>query len=366
MAPLIGVLVFLINVALFIAQSAAIGAGIHTWLGWDYGWAIGAAVMAIWFIPVPFVTGIAGILGAHYGWDWSWLASVALFAGPTIAVFALQAMFLGGAKLIFSVKDTWEARKSARISDPAAQTPATQKKAANLSWGAVIVAAAIGLGSYSLVKELRRPAAISSQTATSWAAGLDPKLKPAIDRFQTRLSSTPEFVAYTKSLPARSDAAAKGVELSSKGMLKLSTSDLERRAAIHLMLLNAADSSTCASMARARPEDGVKLVNTIYSLLAKQSPTVIDEWFDIVYSAMLASIKGVPDRRPTEKEIGAAMQRALTAITPTQRQAVLQFYQNPASASDWVSCQAIRAIVSATLSADPLDRSVLVRALAME
>lgn len=366
MAPVIAVFIFLINAALFVAQSAAIGAGIHAWLGWQHGWAIGAAVIMIWFIPVPFVTGIAGILGAHHGWDWSWLASIALFAGPTVLVLVLQAMFLGGAQLMFSLKDAWEARKSAQAEQRPPKMTAAPTKLPKLSWGTVVVAVAIGLGSYGLVKESRRSTAASSHAETSWAAGLNPKLKPAIERFQARLSSAPEFVAYIKSLTSKSDATAQGIELSSKGILKLSTSDLERRAAINLLMLNSADSSTCATLARARPDDGVKLVNAVYSVLAKQTPSVIDEWFDIVYGATMASIKRLPDRRPSEQEIGAAMQRALTAITPTQRQAIQQFYQNPTGVSDWVACQASKAIVSAALNADPLDRAVLVRALAME
>lgn len=366
MAPVIAVLVFLINVALFIAQSAAIGAGIHAWLGWEQAWAVGTAVLMIWFIPVPFVTGIAGILGAHYGWHWSWLASIALFAGPTALVLVLQTLFMGGAKLMFSVKDAWNARKAAQAQQQPPKLAAIPTKSTKLSWGTVAIALAIGLGSYGLVKESSRSTAASTRPNTSWAAGLDPKLKPAIDRFQARLTSSPEFMAFAKNVNSRSDATAKGIELSSKGILKLSTSDLERRAAISLLMLNAADSSTCSTLARAGSADGVKLVNTVYALLAKQSPSVIDEWFDLVYSATMASLKGLPDRKPSEQEIGEAMRRALTATSPTQRKAVQQFYQDPAAASDSVACQAVKAIVSSSLAADPLDRAVLVRALAME
>lgn len=366
MAPLIGIFIFLVNIALFIAQSAAIGAGIHTWLGWDYGWAVGAAVIAIWFIPVPFVTGIAGILGAHYGWHWSWFASIALFAGPTLLVLGLQAMFMGGAKLAYSVQDAWRARQAPRTDTPLMKASPPEHRTQRLSVGMIVLCVAVGLGAYTLVKEMRQPTrSASTAKAASWATGLDPRLKPAIDRYQARVTSMPEFLAYAKSLPSGADPAVRGALLSSQGVLKLSTSDLERRAAINLLMLNSADTATCAKIARAQPADAPQLANAIYPLLANQAPSVIDEWFDLTYNATLASLKGLPEHRPSDQEIEPAIQRAFAKVANSDRRKVQLAYANQSTAGDQVVCDAAKILVSAALSAPPLDRAILVRALAM-
>jgi hypothetical protein len=88
-------LVFLLNAFFYVVQTAAIAAGLQVWLGWDHVWTIAAALAVIWMIPVPLVAGISGIVGAHYGWQWSWLASITLFAGIELLVIAIQATLLG-------------------------------------------------------------------------------------------------------------------------------------------------------------------------------------------------------------------------------------------------------------------------------
>lgn len=94
------ILFFLLQIVYGVFEAAAIFAGIEYWLDWP-GWVcaiIGGVLvfgLRMTLLTVPF-----GIVGAHYGFGWSWTVSVLLFFGPLLLVLAVALLgsAAGGAK----------------------------------------------------------------------------------------------------------------------------------------------------------------------------------------------------------------------------------------------------------------------------
>ncbi|QVQ27701.1 hypothetical protein [Achromobacter deleyi] len=357
-------LVFLLNVFFYVMQTAAIAAGLQVWPGWDHVWTIAAAVAVIWMIPVPLVAGISGIVGAHYGWQWSWLASIALFAGIKLLVSAIQATLLGETKPVIPRYADWRMWRSAPESaqtDPATSS-GPQDHRIRFKCGVLYLALAIG--GYLLITGVIRFAAPASGASSAIPATIDTKLKSGLERFRARLHSTPEFTALLSTMTPQ-EATIKSVELGNRGLLKLPVADLEHRANIRLRMLNAADPATCARFVHLKAEDSQRIAADTYAFLAQQSQEVIDDWLDLVYRATVASLRQHPDHRPSEQEIDASMRRVLATLPETQQQAIRLTLQKPVAATDEQLCAGLKALTSASLEAPEPDRAVLVRALSM-
>jgi hypothetical protein len=78
-------------------QLAATYAGVTDWLGWH--WLVAGPVSLI--VGYVAVLGtVTGICGAHYGWQWSWGASVAVFFAPMLMWLLIGAsMFFSSRKM---------------------------------------------------------------------------------------------------------------------------------------------------------------------------------------------------------------------------------------------------------------------------
>lgn len=63
---------------------------------WDWNWFF-AFFAALITCGIPVLGTILGVYGAHEGWGWSWLASLALYLWPFIlvAVFGLCSFLFG-------------------------------------------------------------------------------------------------------------------------------------------------------------------------------------------------------------------------------------------------------------------------------
>lgn len=79
------------HLVLAVVQVAAFVAGIAHWL--DIHWLFAAAIGAIVFAflgHMPLLVAVLGMVGAHGGWGWSWLASFALFFWALVLTFGIQ------------------------------------------------------------------------------------------------------------------------------------------------------------------------------------------------------------------------------------------------------------------------------------
>lgn len=360
------ILAFLANFAYYAVQAAAIAAGLNAWLGWQSTWALAISLVVLWNIPIPFAVGIASILGAHYGWQWSWLTSILLFVGTALLVTAIQASVLGGAG---SFPSRWLDLLAGKPMTPSghdhSNTASTASDCLTIVRKAMYCIALVILSGLLITEAVRF--VIPSQPsnmASAMPAKLDPQFKASLEKIRVRLNSTPEFMALLRTMTPQ-EAVAKGVELAHHGLMKLSVPDLERWANINLLMLNSADPSACARFARPTAKDPEQIAISRYVLLVQQSPAVIDDWLDLVYRAIFASLQQQPDHRPSQREIDAAMQRILTLLPEAQQKAIRLFVETPSKATDEQLCAGLKALTSASVAAPAPDRAVLVRALAL-
>jgi hypothetical protein len=92
--------IFLANIALSLFQAGAIVAGLEYWTDWNQ-WVCGAIVgLLVFGFRIPFISLPLGIVGAHYGWEWSWLSSIVLFTAPFLLVLAIAAVSGAAGKLL--------------------------------------------------------------------------------------------------------------------------------------------------------------------------------------------------------------------------------------------------------------------------
>lgn len=69
-------------------QAFAVYAGAVSYLGWGKLPALFATFVLSW---IPIVGSALGVAGAHFAWNWSWLASIALYTWhfPVLIAMAL-------------------------------------------------------------------------------------------------------------------------------------------------------------------------------------------------------------------------------------------------------------------------------------
>jgi len=77
---------FVLFFILGLLQFFAAFVGVQMWLGIHWIFAAFIAGILGW---TPIIGTIAGVVGAHYVWGWSWLAAILLFFGPLIVAGAL-------------------------------------------------------------------------------------------------------------------------------------------------------------------------------------------------------------------------------------------------------------------------------------
>lgn len=95
----IGICIMLGMWALSLLQTAAAISGLENWLGWH--WLICAliATIIVFWLRLTLISAIIGIAGAHYAWDWSWVAAAAIFFGPMVAIMGFSMLMGLGAKV---------------------------------------------------------------------------------------------------------------------------------------------------------------------------------------------------------------------------------------------------------------------------
>ncbi|WP_054457876.1 hypothetical protein [Achromobacter aegrifaciens] len=362
MIPAARTLVFLSNIVFYAAQAIALLAGLNAWFGWQGTWVLVISLVALWMVPIASATGIVGILGAHYGWQWSWLTSISLFVGIRLLVTAIQVTILNQSGSELLKRFSSYAGPSGRDHSNTAPTASGLLRAVS---GAMFCVALIVLGGLLITQVARSVASQQpSDIAAAMPAQLDPQFKISLEKFSERLNSTPEFVALLRTMTPQ-EAMLKTVELRRQGLLTLSVPDLERLARFNLLLLNSADLVTCARIAHPKGEVTQHVAASTYALLVQQPPAVIDDWLDLSYRAILASLQKQPGHRPSQQEIDASLRRVLATLPEAQQYAIRLLVESPARATDEQLCAGLKALTSATVAAPAPDRAVLVRSLAL-
>jgi hypothetical protein len=83
------ILFFLLQIVYSLLQAAAIFAGIEYWLGWPSWVCALVGGIFVFGLRITLITVPLGIVGAHYGFQWSWTMSLLLFFGPLLLIVAL-------------------------------------------------------------------------------------------------------------------------------------------------------------------------------------------------------------------------------------------------------------------------------------
>ncbi|CAN7647459.1 hypothetical protein LJR029_002907 [Caballeronia sp. LjRoot29] len=83
------ILFFLLQIVYSLLQSAALFAGLEYWLGWPNWVCALIGAIFVFGLRITPITVPLGILGAHYGFQWSWPMSLLLFFGPLLLLIAL-------------------------------------------------------------------------------------------------------------------------------------------------------------------------------------------------------------------------------------------------------------------------------------
>ncbi|WP_123767355.1 hypothetical protein [Achromobacter xylosoxidans] len=292
--------------------------------------------------------------------------STSLFVGPTLLVTAIQATIASETGF---AHPGWRDRRIGTHMAPSAHDDSTSAPPVSdrltILRNALFCVALVIISGFLVTEVVRSVfSGQASDITSTMPTKLDPQFKIALEEFRARLNSTPEFKALLRTMTPQ-EAMIKSVELNHLGLLKLSDADLERRANINLLLLNAADLSTCARFAYPKAEDSNQIAASTYALLARQSPAVIEDWLDLVYRAILASLQQQLDYLPSKQEIDASLQRVLTGLPQTQQYAISQFLESPSTATNEQLCAGLKALTTISVTAPAPDRAVLVRALAM-
>lgn len=77
-------------------QISATIAGLEYWFG---GYAVIAIFIGLFVGGIPFIGGIAGMVGAVHVWHWSWMGAILLFFGVPIIGLTIAGI-AGGAELL--------------------------------------------------------------------------------------------------------------------------------------------------------------------------------------------------------------------------------------------------------------------------
>ena len=79
-------LLVVLYVVLGLFQFVATVDGLKLWLDIGTWLAVLSAIVVAW---LPLIGTVAGVVGAHHAWHWSWVGAIALFFGPQIVILVL-------------------------------------------------------------------------------------------------------------------------------------------------------------------------------------------------------------------------------------------------------------------------------------
>ena len=224
-------------------------------------------------------------------------------------------------------------------------------------------------GALSLLGMVSRPVSAqmvsnlaSEQTTSSPAAAQKADLA-RVQRATLRGLERPEVqAAFEKALKGKRPDEARAVaqQLATRGVRRLSTGDLRRRAELLLEFTGRASATACGQWAR-----GQAGRDDMVAMIAQLDSVALDAWVDLGMRATMAEVGQKPAAFPgTEADVSRVFQRFPTVMTQAESdrfRAVAAAFEH-ASAED--ACWFGRQLYVAALALKPNDRDHALRTLA--
>jgi hypothetical protein len=122
---------------------------------------------------------------------------------------------------------------------------------------------------------------------------------PAHDAFaayQTTLLANPAFVGMMASAATPEEGLRRGMDLTQKGVRRLSDAALEERLRMMLELMRTGDDAECATLAQGAPLDGDArhFTAVMFALLDRVDADLAKRWYDLTLDATLAELEQQP------------------------------------------------------------------------
>lgn len=168
-----------------------------------------------------------------------------------------------------------------------------------------------------------------------------------------------EFVAMAKATGSAEAAQARGMQLSSRGISRLSPDDQARRIEVLDRLLATLPPDQCAAYAR-----GTLPIPERASIIQSMDSLSMDSFADVAARALLAELRGSPPRFiATEQQTAAFIEWVAGRLTDSDEERFMSALTAFDSASDDDACWVNRTMYRAALSGQGDERGTAVRIL---
>lgn len=118
----------------------------------------------------------------------------------------------------------------------------------------------------------------------------------AFAAYQTKLLANPAFVGLMESAATPEEGLRRGMDLTQKGVRRLSDAALEERLRMMLELMRAGDDSQCAALAQGAPagEDAQHFTANMFALLDRVDADLARRWYELTLDATVAELEQQP------------------------------------------------------------------------
>ncbi|NHC63199.1 magnesium transporter [Paenalcaligenes suwonensis] len=352
-----GIALNVLNVLLFFLQVAAIYAGLEYWLEWPQ-WACFILALALVFInPVPLVSGVAGILGAHYAWGWSWWLSILLFVGMSLLAIVLSVLISGTTLAAASVRN-WYNERSETIAGTGRKVASTVTVVVVLVVVAV-VAKYVGVAWYEGTANISDKFRDKAKVQVPLPEGHP--LHAYLQNQMTELGQDERFQEFIRSNPGISPNEVMG-----DGLSRLTDHQAEQRVVTLQEILKSATDADCAQIVTIQETPTSVQNRALYNALGAASPAVRDAWFKVMREAVIAVVTDVPRNVFDPNEAMQAFEREVSK-QPTARLRIMQKgYSKQETVTDADLCAAGKMLLQIAIEASGSDKALLIRALSSQ
>lgn len=184
---------------------------------------------------------------------------------------------------------------------------------------------------------------------------------PAYEKFAQRLEKEDKYKQYYKETNTRfSSMLALDIAIRS-GLRKLDEERLDRFAAVNLALLEKMGKENCAMIVRRDQMDKQEASELFISTLEKLEPAMIDEWFDVIYGAIMAQANKLPEPVIKKYKVEEAVNRLVDRWSSEDEQRLAYVLMNMNQADDRNVCWVGRTFFNSIGEVDQPYRAILIR-----
>lgn len=352
-----GITLNVLNVLLFFLQVAAIYAGLEYWLEWPQ-WACFISALALVFInPVPLVSGVAGVLGAHYAWGWSWWLSILLFVGMSLFAIALSILVSGTTLAAASVRNWYNAKSEA--------IAGTGRKIASAVTVIVVLVVISVVARYVGVAWYEGTTNISDKFRGKAKVQVPlPEGHPLYSYLQNQMMELGKDERFQKFI--RSNPEVSPNEVMSDGLSRLTDRQAEQRVMALQEILKSATDSDCAQIVTIQETPTSAQSRALHNALGAASPAVRDAWFKVMREAVIAVVTDVPRSVFSPDAAMQAFEQEISKQPPDRLRIMQRGYNKQVTVTDADLCAAGRTLIQITLEASGSNKALLMRALSSQ